>query len=307
MSFRSARLLAACAGLALLGLGAPALAAGSSSDSAPSASVPRYDPAAEYAKAVEALKAGEHAKAALHLERVLDAAPGDANANYLMGLAKKGLGENKLAKRYFAKAVRNNPEHIQARQELGVVLARLGEAEKAKAQLHELVLRQDGCADKCENAAALDAAVRAVGAAIMGEEEASLALPGPLVFASAAIGDRAYLDAVGLINEARYEEAIAQLKKAEEAFGPHPDVLTYLGYANRKLARFGVAEDYYHRALAAAPEHKGATEYLGELKVEQGKLDEAKRLLARLEGICAFGCAEAEELRRWIAAAPSQG
>ena len=35
------------------------------------------------------------------------------------------------------------------------------------------------------------------------------------------------------------------------AFGAHPDILTYLGFANRKLGRFDVAEDYYRQALAA--------------------------------------------------------
>jgi hypothetical protein len=34
--------------------------------------------------------------------------------------------------------------------------------------------------------------------------------------------------------------------------------------------------------------------------VEQGNLPEARRLLARLETLCAFGCAEADELRRWV-------
>ena len=49
-----------------------------------------------------------------------------------------------------------------------------------------------------------------------------------------------------------------------------------------------------------APNHKGATEYFGELKVERGDLAGARQMLARLETICHFGCAEAEELRRWI-------
>ncbi len=83
-------------------------------------------------------------------------------------------------------------------------------------------------------------------------------------------------------------------------FGAHPDILTYIGFANRKLGRFTVAEDHYRQALAVAPNHKGATEYYGELMVERGDLKGARAMLARLERICTFGCAEADELRQWI-------
>jgi len=79
-------------------------------------------------------------------------------------------------------------------------------------------------------------------------------------------------------------------------------VLTYLGFSNRKLGRYDVAENYYRQALAAAPNHKGATEYYGELLVERGDLAGAERMLARLDSLCTFGCAEAEELRRWVEA-----
>ena len=67
------------------------------------------------------------------------------------------------------------------------------------------------------------------------------------------------------------------LNAARATFGPHPDVLTYLGFANRKLGRFEAAETYYRAALAAAPEHRGATEYYGELMAERGDLEGAER------------------------------
>ena len=60
------------------------------------------------------------------------------------------------------------------------------------------------------------------------------------------------------------------------------------------------AEAFYHQALAIDPNHRGATEYYGELKVLEGDVAGARALLARLDSVCTFGCAEAEELRRWI-------
>ncbi|MEO8115177.1 MAG: tetratricopeptide repeat protein, partial [Phenylobacterium sp.] len=68
----------------------------------------------------------------------------------------------------------------------------------------------------------------------------------------------------------------------------------------RKKGDYARAESYYRQALAIAPEHRGATEYYGELKVERGDLAGARVLLAKLDRVCAYGCAEAEELRRWI-------
>jgi tetratricopeptide (TPR) repeat protein len=61
------------------------------------------------------------------------------------------------------------------------------------------------------------------------------------------------------------------------------------------------AEDYYAQALKIDPDHKGANEYLGELYLEIGAIDKAKRQLARLDAICAFGCVEREDLARLIA------
>jgi Flp pilus assembly protein TadD len=90
------------------------------------------------------------------------------------------------------------------------------------------------------------------------------------------------------------------LKAAQQVFGPHPDVLTYTGYTYRKLHQYDKAEAYYRQALAIAPNHVGATEYYGELMVVRGDMAGARRMLAKLETVCTFGCVETEDLRRWI-------
>jgi tetratricopeptide (TPR) repeat protein len=293
------------AGGTILALPVGAIAAGSGGGgggSIPSSSAPSYDPAAEYRKGVEALQANQFADAARAFGRVVDAAPKNAYAYYMLGLAKAGQQDLKAARKAYEKAVKLDAAMVPARRELGVTLAKLGDAAKAQAQLDELKARDATCAGTCAQSADLKAAVGAVEAA-MATPTAGLEVAPSLLFASAAAGDGAYLDAVGLINEGRYDAAIASLRRAEAAFGPHPDVLTYLGFANRKLGRFDVAEGYYKAALAAAPAHRGATEYYGELKVERGDLAGAEAMLARLETLCRFGCAEAEELRRWIDAA----
>ena len=36
------------------------------------------------------------------------------------------------------------------------------------------------------------------------------------------------------------------------------------------------------------------------MMIERGDMAGARRMLAKLDSLCAFGCAEAEELRRWV-------
>jgi hypothetical protein len=48
------------------------------------------------------------------------------------------------------------------------------------------------------------------------------------------------------------------------------------------------------------PMHRGANEYLGEMWVELGRLDEARKRLAILDQACPFGCTEYEDLERVI-------
>jgi Tfp pilus assembly protein PilF len=121
-----------------------------------------------------------------------------------------------------------------------------------------------------------------------------------LLFGGAKTGDAAYVQAVSLINERRYDEALVSLAKAAETFGPHPDILTYQGYTWRKKGDYARAETYYREALAIDPRHIGATEYYGELKAARGDIAGARLMLAKLDKLCAYGCADAEELRRWI-------
>src|SRR4051812_43357973 len=289
-------------------LASPPGGGGGGGSMAPSASDSQYDAAAEYRKGMEALQAEHYQDAKKAFDHVLSVAPADANTNFLAGLAAAGLGDLKSARKYYERAVRADKDLVQAHQELGITYAKTGDKAKAQAELDRLNAMQQKCSTTCAKAADIGKAIQALTAALASAPQARLETQPGLLFASAAGGDRAYLDAVSLINDHRYAEAIASLEKAKAAFGPHPDILTYLGFANRKLGRFEIAEHYYKAALAAAPGHRAATEYYGELMVERGDKAGAQHMLASLETSCTFGCAEADELKRWIDAgrAPTQ-
>jgi tetratricopeptide (TPR) repeat protein len=301
---------------------------GSSFPSVPSVSAPAYDAAAEYQKGLAALKDGQFREAEHDFNNVLTVDPKDADTLYMLGAARAGHGDEKGAAKAYEKSLSVDANQIPARREYALALAKLGQAAKAQAQLAMLQARAASCGGSCPEAADLNAAVSSVQATLTPAAPAAAAPPAgagappadPAPSAAAspsgappsafslltdpAAGDRSYVDAVRLINLHKYAEALDSLTKARNAFGPHPDVITYMGYAWRKLGDYPRAEAYYREALSIDPTHVGATEYYGELMVERGDLAGARRMLARLENDCTFGCVETEDLRRWIEHGP---
>ncbi|MFO1350081.1 MAG: tetratricopeptide repeat protein [Gammaproteobacteria bacterium] len=100
-----------------------------------------------------------------------------------------------------------------------------------------------------------------------------------------------------------FAKAIAVLKPLADAGKADADVFNLLGFSHRKLGQYDIALDYYQRALALDPKHKGANEYLGELYVETKQLAKAEERLKILASICA-DCEEYRELKEAIASSP---
>jgi tetratricopeptide (TPR) repeat protein len=302
-------LLAAGSAAALIGAASGASASGGGGMgggmSMPSAQAPTYDPVEEYRNGVADLQAGKFKEAERDFDHVLDVAPRNADALFMMGMAKTGRGDLKGAARYYEKSLKIDGGQIRAMRELAITDAKLGQADKAQAQLAALKAKAATCADACAEAADLKAAITAVEQATATPDAAASVKPASLLLGDPAHGDRSYVQAVRLINEGRYQDALAALREASAVFGPHPDVLTYTGYTYRKLHQYDQAEFYYKQALAIAPNHVGATEYYGELMVVRGDMAGAKHMLSRLEDICTFGCVEVQDLRRWIESPPS--
>jgi Flp pilus assembly protein TadD len=302
--------------LTLLAGGGAALASGGGGGgvsaggggSLPGASGPSYDPSAEYAKAIVALKANNYKDAARAAEHVTEVAPTNPDAWRLLGMARAGTNDWRGSRRAYEKAVRLKPDDASSHAGLGLALANLKDP-KAQAEDDWLKAKVEACADTCPDAAQLKGFSSTVESAMnpaAGAPKPTAMLDRSFLFAptflfgGAKTGDAAYVQAVSLINDRRYDEALASLAKAQAVFGPHPDILTYEGYTWRKKGDYAKAEAYYKEALAIAPDHIGATEYYGELKVVRGDIKGARLMLAHLDKICTFGCADAEELRRWI-------
>jgi tetratricopeptide (TPR) repeat protein len=108
--------------------------------------------------------------------------------------------------------------------------------------------------------------------------------------------------AVRLIKHEKYADAIPHLLIALADKPTDADILNYLGYTKRMTGDYPSSLDYYKRALASDPNHKGAHEYLGELYLQMNDLPSAQHELDTLATLCPSGCDERDTLARKIAA-----
>lgn len=269
---------------------------GGGSFSSPSQSAPAIDPVEKFQEGLAALKIGENRKAEKAFRKVLKVARKHPSANYLLGVSLFEQAKYKKARKPLEKSLKYDYSLVLARGYLAAAYQRTKKSDKAEAQKQKLLEIQQACGD-CENKTSIETALK------IANDVNSTAATTSLFELNSSAGDAHYLAAVGKINSGDYDSALALLKESAQVFGPHPDILTYQGFVNRKLGNYTKALSFYRTALAIQPEHRGANEYLGEYYVETGQMALAKIQLKKLESICDFGCEEAEELRRWISAA----
>jgi len=260
------------------------------------------NPGESYRQGLIALQARNYRLAVSHFRDLTRAAPSDPNANYFYAVALIGNNEAERARRPLERATRGNDAPPEAWVLLGRIYMQQNDLEKANETLADLAAARDACTDECApgRRTQLEAAYGQLQSDI--QHGAAPAANPTTGWLPPGIGEgRAqYARAVGLINQERYADALIALADARAAIGPNADVMNYMGFANRKLARYDLALSYYGQALLLDPHHRGANEYLGELYIEMGRLDDARRQLAVLDRLCPYGCAEQEELSRWI-------
>jgi Flp pilus assembly protein TadD len=102
------------------------------------------------------------------------------------------------------------------------------------------------------------------------------------------------------IKAEKYDQAIKQLQGANDTSSA--DWNNLLGYSLRKKQPPDLvgAEKYYQAALKIDPNHRGALEYYGKLKLINNDLPGAEVLLAKLDKVCTFGCEEYSDLKEAV-------
>ena len=121
-------------------------------------------------------------------------------------------------------------------------------------------------------------------------------------FSSGTSSTDDYTVALRLIKHQQYADAIPHLNLALADKPKSADILNYLGYTHRMTGDFPGSLEYYKRALAIDPNHKGAHEYLGELYLQMNDLTSAQGELTTLASLCPSGCDERDVLTKAIAA-----
>lgn len=99
------------------------------------------------------------------------------------------------------------------------------------------------------------------------------------------------------IKAGKYDQSIKQLQAANDTSSA--DWNNLMGYSLRKKQPPDLvgAEKYYQAALKIDPNHRGALEYYGVLKLINNDLAGAEALLARLNKACPLGCEEYSDLK----------
>ena len=105
----------------------------------------------------------------------------------------------------------------------------------------------------------------------------------------------------GLIRLEKFAEAHEAIKFISV---PTPskqaDKFNLLGFTARKSGNLQAAGEYYERALEINPKHIQALEYQGELFLQLGKIEEAKKNLEKINEICWLVCKEKNMLKSAI-------
>jgi tetratricopeptide (TPR) repeat protein len=99
-----------------------------------------------------------------------------------------------------------------------------------------------------------------------------------------------------------FRDAREKFRKAVEADPAMKEAWNLIGYTSRRLGDYTESLKAYEAALKLAPDYPEATEYLAELYVETGRLDDAKAAFAKLQKMSpSYAKVLLQSMRDWLA------
>jgi Flp pilus assembly protein TadD len=93
-------------------------------------------------------------------------------------------------------------------------------------------------------------------------------------------------EAEALVQDEKYAAASDKLTMALKSDPQNADAWNLLGFSSRMMGIFDDAEKQYTNALKIEPAHKGALNYMGQMYVQTGRLEDARGMLQRLKESC---------------------
>jgi tetratricopeptide (TPR) repeat protein len=206
----------------------------------------------------------EPALAAEQAEEILKVAKGDPRAHFLLGAARRRLGDPAAAIRNLAVALKAMPQSAELLLELALAEAARGETKRAMGLATRAMSTDGGIANGWR--ALADELMRA------GDEDAASRSYVNHVTASAK--DPALLEAAVALNDGRI--AIAE-RRLKDYLMRHPtDVaaIRMLAELAARIGRYGDSETLLTRALELAPDFRAARHNLAIVQLRQGKTQE---------------------------------
>lgn len=110
-----------------------------------------------------------------------------------------------------------------------------------------------------------------------------------------------YKMAEQLIAKENYPKALEALTLVIKDEPKNADAWNLKGFSHRKNGEYDASYQAYKTALTLDPKHRQAMEYMGELHLTLGQLDEAEALLERLKKACSYNCKYRDMLAKAIA------
>lgn len=209
------------------------------------------------------LLAREPALAAEQAGEILAVAKGEPRAHFLMGAAKRRLGEPAAAIPHLSLALKAMPYSAEPLLELALAEAARGEGKRAMALAARAMEMQGGVANGWR--ALADELTRA------GDDE--LAGRAYVNHVHASSKDPALLEAAVALNDGRIAVAERQLKSYLTRHPTDVAAIRMLAELAARLARYRDSEALLTRALELAPDFRAARHNLAIVQLRQGKTE----------------------------------
>ncbi len=210
------------------------------------------------------LLAREPALAAEQAAEILKVVPSDARGHFLMGAAKRRLGEPGEAVSHLALALKGMPRSAELALELALAEAARGEGKRAMALAARAMETNGGIANGWR--ALADELTRA------GDDD--LAGRAYVNHVTASAKDPALLEAAVALNAGRIAVAERQLKAYLTRHPTDVAAIRMLAELAARIGRYKDSETLLTRALELAPEFNAARHNLAIVQLRQGKTEE---------------------------------
>jgi predicted O-linked N-acetylglucosamine transferase (SPINDLY family) len=218
-------------------------------------------------------RAGRLAEAEKLYRRVLDSAPGHADALHLLGVVAHSKGRSNDALDLIDRAIVADSGQASYHFNRGEVYRSLGRLAEARASYERAVALQPGHAQSWLNLGTVLQAAGELSAAEACYRRAVRARPG-YALALNALG-------AALLTQGRLSEARVQLEETLRVQPDYVEALNNLGAVYQRVGEWGAARECLTRALRLRPEHALTHYNLGTLAQAEGDSASARAALER--------------------------